>query len=100
MPQFLMISFHFTVKTKWAGPTSKVWHDTQCPFIKSIMHKDYPSYNIEKCKSACLDTPGCTALNYKHGSVCNLKDCSATVPVPTSSWTGYEGYYLKIGKEH
>ena len=64
------------------------------------MHKDYPSYNIEKCKSACLDTPGCTALNYRHGSVCNLKDCSATVPVPTSSWNGYEGYYLKIGKWH
>ena len=98
MPTFLLISFRFLVKTKWVGPTSKVWFDTQCPKIKSIMYES--SYNIEKCKSACLDTPGCTALNYKHGSVCNLKQCSATVPVPTFSWNGYEGYYLKTGKRH
>ena len=62
------------------------------------MYEDEPSYNIEKCKSACLETPGCTALNYKHEHVCILKDCSSTVPVPTSSWSGYEGYHLKIGK--
>ena len=39
MPTFLLISFRFLVKAKWVGPTSKVWFDTQCPKIKSIMYE-------------------------------------------------------------
>ena len=91
---FSMLHLHFSVETNWEGPTPKLWYTTQCPTLKTI----YTPNNIEKCKNDCRETQGCTALNYKQGKVCLLKECSEPVPVPTSSWSGYEGYYLKKRK--
>ena len=69
-----------------------IWTNDECPNIGSD-----DSNSLDKCKQSCLDKNGCTAINYKDGVNCVLRQCTEPVPNPSWSLNGYEGHYLTKG---
>ena len=68
------------------GPTSKIWKDSDCNVLKNI------NANLNKCKTECDNTPGCTAFNYSDkDQACILRAC-ADGTEPTWDHQSYQGY--------
>ena len=68
------------------GPTSKIWKDSDCNVLKNI------NANLNKCKTECDNTPGCTAFNYSDKEqACILRAC-ADGTEPTWDHQSYQGY--------
>jgi len=78
----------------WNGPTDNIWGDDECPFFGK-----HSNINLDACKNACIEKPGCTAISYSTTqNKCILREC--TQPIPSPAWeygNGYKGYYLPIG---
>ena len=74
--------------------TQKIWTDSQCRNIAG-----HPNLDVDKCKSKCYATNGCTAVNYSPANgACVFRACSQPIPKPERVHDEYEGYYLKLGK--
>ena len=65
--------------------------DSECPLLKKGNKG-----SLENCKAFCLETPGCTAVNYDNSSThCVLRGCDLPVASPAENvYKTFDGYWL------
>ena len=78
---------------RWVGPKAKYWTDSQCRRLKER------KVGLAQCKGACLNTEGCTAINFhKPKGKCIMRSCDMPVPKPVGNKESkFVGYHLSNG---
>ena len=81
----LKINYSFT---EWS--TSKnAFSDKECPNLKNRRKG-----SLENCKAFCLETPRCTAFNYRRATNhCVLRGCTLPVVPPVYPHGDYNAYW-------
>ena len=80
----------------FTGPSNKIWSNSQCPLIKRYSKKSF-----SECTSLCVNTDGCTVINFSDSQEingCVLRGCSEPVPLPDLDYPSHQGYALSSGK--
>ena len=84
----------FSYIANWIGPNDDIWPRETCPKIGGYLH----NVDLDRCKTSCLATEGCTAINYRKGwQGCERLRCDRPVPVPTAYNGRRKGYYFTSG---
>ena len=84
----------FSYIANWIGPMDNFWSRNTCPKIGDSLHPVV----LDRCKTSCVATEGCTAINYNTDSnACEHLRCNRPVPDPTGSLGNWMGYYFTSG---
>lgn len=73
----------------WHGPNTSTWSDNQCPSLGDSIN------SLNDCKSLCLNTAKCNAINVSNDNKCSLRGCNdaAILSSPSQVDPSLTGWY-------